>query len=102
MLVSRIHAALALTVIPLMIAAAGCASPQPDSDETSAGGTGEWPRTVEHAAGSTEIDTEPLTIVSTSPSLTGSLLAIDAPVTATATALPSTLVDDVGFWGVMI
>lgn len=72
-----------------------------DSGEDSAGasdggsdqGTGEWPRTVEHELGTAEIAAAPQAIVSTSVVLTGSLLAIGAPVIGsggTAPNIPST------------
>lgn len=57
-----------------------------------------WPRTINHAAGDTTIDAQPQTVVSTSVSLTGILLALDAPVTATAAAVPGPLTDDKGFF----
>ena len=55
-----------------------------------------WPRTIEHAAGSTTIAARPVRIVSTSPSVTGSLLAIDAPLLACAATTPSALTDERG------
>lgn len=57
-----------------------------------------WPRTIEHAAGSTTIEARPVRIVSTSPSVTGSLLAIDAPLVASAATAPSALTDERGFF----
>ena len=58
----------------------------------------QWPRTVSHEAGEATIDEAPLRIVSTSPSITGSLLAIGAPVIASAATTPSGLTDDDGFF----
>lgn len=62
-----------------------------------------WPRTVQGANGSVTLQKAPQRIVSTSVTLTGSLLAIDAPVIASgATAPKSRLADDQGFfrqWG---
>lgn len=62
-----------------------------------------WPRTVQGASGSVTLSQAPQRIVSTSVTLTGSLLAIDAPVVASgATAPNSRLADDQGFfrqWG---
>jgi iron complex transport system substrate-binding protein len=57
-----------------------------------------WPRTITHAAGTTEIPAEPLRIVSTSTSITGSLLAIGAPVVASGATTPSAMTDDRGFF----
>ncbi|MDO4927891.1 MAG: Fe2+-enterobactin ABC transporter substrate-binding protein [Corynebacterium sp.] len=58
----------------------------------------EWPRTVEHELGETELTAQPTRIVSTSITLTGTLLAIGAPVTASAATNPSDLTDDQGFF----
>lgn len=84
-----------------LLALTGCAPAAP-SDETDAPAasetSGSWPRTITHDAGETEITEAPLTIVSTSPTLTGSLLAIDAPLTATAAAGVTPLTNDQGFF----
>ncbi|WP_254301473.1 Fe2+-enterobactin ABC transporter substrate-binding protein [Rothia kristinae] len=75
------------------------------SDSASASGSsGDWPRTVEDDNGDeVTIDSQPENIVSTSVTLTGSLLAADAPVKATGiTQANSPLADDKGFftqWG---
>lgn len=94
-----ITTALAATAVLLL---AGCSTPAVSSDPASStpadASPGAWPRVIEHAAGSIEITEQPVRIVSTSPSLTGSLLAIDAPVVATSTALVSNLSDDKGFF----
>ncbi len=64
---------------------------------------GGWPRTLQSAHGSVTLPKAPQRIVSTSMTLTGSLLAIDAPVIASgATAPGSRLADEQGFfrqWG---
>ncbi|WP_336658927.1 Fe2+-enterobactin ABC transporter substrate-binding protein [Leucobacter sp. USHLN153] len=60
--------------------------------------SGDWPRTITHDAGETEIADEPMTIVSTSITLTGSLLAIDAPVAASAATGVGPLTNDEGFF----
>lgn len=69
---------------------------------TAAAQTG-WPRTVAGATGNITLTQAPMRIVSTSVTLTGSLLAIDAPVVASgATAPGSRLADKQGFfrqWG---
>lgn len=57
-----------------------------------------WPRTIRHAAGETVLAAKPRRIVSTTPSVTGILLAIDAPVIATAATTPSPLSDEKGFF----
>lgn len=76
----------------------GDASSAPASATAAAPAEAEWPQTIEHAAGTTEIPAEPVRVVSTSPSLTGSLLAIDAPVVASAAAPVTALTDDKGFF----
>ncbi len=57
-----------------------------------------WPRSIEHATGTLSLAAPPQRIVSTSPSLTGTLLAIDAPLVATAAAATGPLTDDSGFF----
>lgn len=95
----------ALTVMVGAMLLNGCASAPGEEEQTeaAAGGTtdesgqgddggsleteGEWPRTFTNADGSTtEIPAQPERIVSTTVSTTGTLLAFDAPVIASATA----------------
>ena len=57
-----------------------------------------WPREVVHEAGTLTLRAAPQRIVSTSPSLTGTLLAIGVPVQATAATTRSALTDDKGFF----
>ncbi|WP_036320224.1 Fe2+-enterobactin ABC transporter substrate-binding protein [Microbacterium indicum] len=69
---------------------AACSSDATDaSAETPAAsaGAGDWPRSFENADGTTtEIPAQPESILSTSVTVTGTLLAIDAPVTSSASA----------------
>nr|WP_226569057.1 Fe2+-enterobactin ABC transporter substrate-binding protein [Mangrovibacter yixingensis] len=62
-----------------------------------------WPRTFTDSKGTHTLPKAPLRIVSTSVTLTGSLLALDAPVIASGTTRPGNKVsDDHGFlrqWG---
>ena len=51
-----------------------------------------WPRRIGHANGTLTLPAPPERIVSTSPSLTGTLLAINAPLIATAAATPQPVV----------
>ncbi|WP_312837060.1 Fe2+-enterobactin ABC transporter substrate-binding protein [Pantoea sp.] len=53
-----------------------------------------WPRQVKGANGAVTLEQMPQRIVSTSVTLTGSLLAIDAPVIASGAAAPSSRVAD--------
>ncbi len=79
---------------------AGCsptAAPDAGADSGAAAG-GEWPRTITHELGETELGEAPLRIVSTSPSITGSLLAIDAPLVGSGAATVTPLTDDQGFF----
>lgn len=90
-LVAALAAGLALT---------GCtatASAPADSD-TSASDDASWPRVIEHALGETTIPAQPTRIVSTSLTLTGTLLAIDAPIVASAATTPSGVADENGFF----
>jgi iron complex transport system substrate-binding protein len=96
---SRLLAAATVAALSAL-ALAGCAA-DPDADAetgSASAGDGSWPRTIEHDAGETEIPEQPLRIVSVSPSITGSLLAIDAPVAASAATTASPLTDDKGFF----
>lgn len=98
---------MAKPLAPIILAAAltallaGCStsSAATDADATQASdSSGDWPRTITHESGETEIDAAPLRIVSTSPSITGSLLAIDAPLVASGATTVSPLTDDQGFF----
>ena len=70
---------------------------------TSAHANQEWPRHVQDDADGVTLQAAPKRIVSTSVTLTGSLLAIDAPVVASGATTPrSRIADDQGFllqWG---
>lgn len=57
-----------------------------------------FPRTITHANGETVIDEKPVRIVSTSITITGTLLAMGAPVVASAATTPGPLTDDNGFF----
>jgi iron complex transport system substrate-binding protein len=65
---------------------------QDSGSGASDGGTdasGEWPRTIEHELGTAELAAAPQAIVSTSVVLTGSLLAIGAPVIGSGGTAPN-------------
>lgn len=63
----------------------------------------DWPRQVTDSRGTHTLESKPMRIVSTSVTLTGSLLAIDAPVVGSGATTPNNRVaDDRGFlrqWG---
>lgn len=97
----------------LAFSVAACSSDSDDGDSDSSGDSsssseGEWPRTVDSLAvedgeptGDTEeveIPEQPENIVSTAATLTGSLLAMDAPVKASGAAKPGPTSDDKGFF----
>lgn len=108
----------AVVVSGLVFAMAACSDDSDDSsssDGTDSTGTsaasqsdGEWPRTVDSISvddgtptGETEeveIPAQPERIVSTSVTLTGSLLSMDAPVIASGAATPGPTSDDKGFF----
>ncbi|RWR05725.1 Fe2+-enterobactin ABC transporter substrate-binding protein [Paenirhodobacter populi] len=58
----------------------------------------DWPRTIAQPDGDLTLAAPPARVVSTTPSLTGILLAIDAPVVSTATAVVGPLTDEQGFF----
>jgi len=58
----------------------------------------DWPRTIVHEAGELVLEKKPENIVSTTLSVTGTLLAIGAPVTASAATSPNPITDDKGFF----
>ena len=94
----RLPTLLAAAATALLLAGCGATAQDGASDAEKPASSGDWPRTIEHEAGSTTIDAEPLRIVSTSPSITGSLLAIDAPLVASGAATITPLTDDKGFF----
>lgn len=58
-----------------------------------------WPRTIAHALGSATLPAQPKRIVSTSMVLTGTLLALDAPVVGTGASKPNAIgLDDQGLF----
>ena len=55
----------------------------------------DWPRQITDSRGTHTLESQPQRIVSTSVTLTGSLLAIDAPVIASGATTPNNRVADV-------
>ena len=86
----------------LALSACGSRTSSPEASSGAAGsdgaGSGNWPRTVTDAQGDVTIEKQPGKVVSTSPSVTGTLLAIDAPVVSSAATAPSPMTDDKGFF----
>lgn len=105
------RSAVGLMAGALALSTAACSGTDSD-DEASGGGTasdaggsdggsgdeGSWPRTVEHELGKTKIPAKPTKIVNTALSATGTLLAMDAPLFASAATEPSPITDDKGFF----
>lgn len=64
----------------------------------SSASAADWPRQISDSRGTQTLESQPVRIVSTSVTLTGSLLAIDAPVIASGATTPNNRVaDDRGF-----
>lgn len=85
----------------LMLSACGSGSGSSESSSSaSSSDEGTWPRTFKDDDGhEVKLDKKPSKIVSTSVTLTGSLLAIDAPVVASGgTSANTTISDDQGFF----
>jgi iron complex transport system substrate-binding protein len=98
----RRPAAAALAAAVALLATA-CSSGSDDASADTAPAAasaedGAWPRTVTHELGETEIPEEPVRIVSTSVTLTGILLSIDAPVVGSAATTPAASNQDTGFF----
>ncbi|QEO10582.1 Fe2+-enterobactin ABC transporter substrate-binding protein [Protaetiibacter larvae] len=79
------------------LALSGCA-PTTTAPGERAAADESWPRVIEHELGETEIPAKPVRIVSTSLTLTGTLLAIGAPVVASSATSPGGIADDNGFF----
>jgi len=90
-----------ITACLLAMTLASCtASPNHKAREASTAKveTGDWPRVVTDETGEPiRIPSKPERIVSTSVSVTGTLLSLDAPVVATSVAPPSPATDKHGF-----
>ena len=99
---TRIAALLGACVVVLGLASCGAAVDEGAAAPGANSAT--WPRSIVHENGTTQIPAAPERIVSTSVTLTGTLLAIDAPVVASAATTPTDdgLTDEHGFfaqWG---
>jgi len=92
--------AVALGALAIGLTTAACSSDDESADAATptAAESGEWPRTVETATGPATLDAQPRRIVSTSVTLTGSLLSLDAPLIGTGAQPKSTVTDDQGLF----
>lgn len=103
----------AITAGSLAITATACSSgDSPDTSDTAAAtvsatvsnvdsateSTTEWPRTITHELGETILEAKPERIANTALSITGTLLAMDAPLVASAATNPTAVTDDKGFF----
>ena len=86
----------AVTAALAVVALSACGADNPKSTETGASPAA-TSRSVTHDAGATEVPAQPKRIVSLSISLTGHLLALEAPVVATQ-ASPGPFSDPTGFF----
>ncbi|WP_305093549.1 Fe2+-enterobactin ABC transporter substrate-binding protein [Prescottella sp. R16] len=91
--------AVALGALAIGLTTAACSSGDTAADTTTTSSTsGEWPRTVDTARGPVTLDAQPQRIVSTSVTLTGSLLSLDAPLIGTGAQPKSTVTTDDGLF----
>lgn len=95
----------ALALLTALFAGLALVSCSAGGDTSSNGATQStsesgWPRTIQTDDGELTLEAQPQRIVSTSTTLTGSLLAVDAPVVASAATVPNVpeLSDDKGFF----
>jgi len=90
-----------LFAMPLLLTLTGCdfSPTDPSLPQTQTAAESGWPRTLITARGPVTLAHPPARIVSTSVTLTGTLLAIDAPVIASgSTSRNSTVADEQGFF----
>lgn len=87
----------ALAVLALGATATACSSDTADDAPTTSADAS-WPRTVDTENGPITLDHEPQRIVSTSVTLTGSLLSLDAPLVGTGAQQPSSATDENGLF----
>ncbi|MCS0635030.1 Fe2+-enterobactin ABC transporter substrate-binding protein [Streptomyces sp. LP05-1] len=82
-----------------LLALTGCGDGGGDKAESKGAGDGAATRTVKHDAGTAEnVPAKPKRVVSVSATMTGHLLAIDAPVIASQVSPPSVITDKQGFF----
>lgn len=95
----RMTLAVSAVVASAALALSGCSSTSSDTTSSASSDTASWPLTVTDDAGhEVTLDSQPERIVNTAVSVTGTLLAIDAPVVASAAASVSDITDDKGFF----
>lgn len=91
-----------LLAVLFVLAVAGCSPATPGSSNgaSSSSEDSSWPRTLQTDDGELTLESKPERIVSTSTTLTGSLLAVGAPVVASSATVPGVpeLSDEHGFF----
>ncbi|WFR72655.1 hypothetical protein P9209_01370 [Prescottella defluvii] len=92
--------AIALGALAIGLTTVACSSDDTSAEAPTSTGTesGEWPRAVETARGPVTLDAQPQRIVSTSVTLTGALLSLDAPLIGTGAQPKSTVTTDQGLF----
>ncbi|MDH6282496.1 Fe2+-enterobactin ABC transporter substrate-binding protein [Prescottella agglutinans] len=92
--------AIALGALAIGLTTVACSSDDISADASTSTGTesGEWPRIVETARGPVTLDAQPQRIGSTSVTLTGALLSLDAPLIGTGAQPKSTVTNDQGLF----
>lgn len=92
--------AVAFAALAIGLTTVACSSDNTDTADAATAGTqsAQWPRTVETARGPVTLDAQPQRIVSTSVTLTGSLLALDAPLIGTGAQPKSTVTTEQGLF----
>ncbi|MFT3968946.1 MAG: Fe2+-enterobactin ABC transporter substrate-binding protein [Micropruina sp.] len=85
-------------VLAIVAGLVGCSSAAPATSTSPSATPSQagWPRTITHPLGTTTINAKPTKIVSTSVVLTGTLLALDAPVIGSGASTPNTGGADTG------
>ncbi len=99
-----------ITLIALVVTACGDdSSDEPEAEDTvetteaaaavdDTADEAAWPLEIEHAYGTTTIEDQPERVTSASVSMTGHLLAVEAPVVASMATRPSNIADENGFF----
>lgn len=86
--------ALAAATLAALATASCSTSPSRKSADATAAAKSDWPRTVKTVKGKVTLKQKPARIVSTSMTLTGTLLAIGAPVIASGATSPNSPISD--------
>ncbi len=90
---------LARCVLLLGMLLSGCDDGKPSAQSVTPAPTAGWPRTLQTLKGPLTLSTQPKRIVSTSVTVSGTLLAIQAPLVGSGATAPHTVVsDDQGFF----